>query len=902
MTLEQIWGSVLRKPVRHPYPAHLQEARQIAADGMVLLKNDNHTLPLAAGKVALFGAGAWDTATCGTGSGFVFAPYTVSVYQGLCNAGFTVTSESWLKRFAAAEKEANKKDKTLSKIDRTFSGVRILMDELPITDAELTAAKATDTAIYVIRRNAGENNDRKAKKGDYYLSGQEYANLQKVAGNFAHTIVILNTCVIDANFLFEIPGIDAAVLMGHAGCESGNALADVLTGKICPSGHLTDTWAKCYSDYPTSSTFAENDGNTDQEDYREDIFVGYRYFDTFGVEPLFPFGYGLSYTEFRQSVLSVEADWEKIRLEIQTENIGRHSGRYVTQVYVTAPEGKLPQPLQELKGFAKTGLLKPGQTEILHITIPTESLASYDAQTACFLMEKGDYVIRTGSQSRDAKAVHILRLNENAVVRWVSDLVQPDRELEFLTPPKRTAEGFSVPVTALFAEDCITIDGASKLPRKTVTYLSESKPYQSAKSHPIPFACEEEVCYVRDCSWATLPDVAAGKVTMEEFVASLDVQTLLRLVCGTANETKYVVPKRMKRSAKQISAPSSSGATTALFTKSLGIPGMYFTDGPAGLHLMGCGATCYPVGMVVAQTWDVTAAKKVGEGMGKELRPYNHTIILGPGMNIHRDPLCGRNFEYYAEDPLLTGKMGAAVTQGVQRSPGVGVAIKHFACNNQESNRIAQNSTVSQRALRELYLRGFEICVREASPKTVMTSYNLLNGVHTSSHYELLTDILRGEWGFDGLVMTDWGSNSEKPLDFHAGNDLIMGGYRSDFLTAAMEGTPPLFDTDGYVKSETHKVYGGFMTQTVEYWNTFTPMANGPDTVTTMVAPGVSLNEKVYALAKEGKAHIEELPDGSKRITYPGINKGAWLTLGDVQKCAMNVLHLAMQSISYEKM
>lgn len=883
MDYRQMIGFVTGKPSRHPYPEHMQQARRIAAEGMVLLKNENGALPLQTKKVAVFGAGATDTVSCGTGSGYVFAPYTVTVEQGLKNAGLKLTSGSWLRRFADTSRKANKADKTLSKLDRMWSGLSILIDELAITDAELEEAKAADTAIYVIRRNSGENNDRKAEKGDYYLSDIEEANIRKVAAAFSHTVVVLNTCVIDANFVNEIPGIDAVLLMGQAGNEGGNALADVITGKVCPSGRLTDTWAKAYNDNPASGTFGENDGDSLQEDYTEDIFVGYRYFDTFGIAPLYPFGYGLSYTTFTQTCKKVIADWKHIIMTVEVANTGTTEGREVVEVYITAPEGRLTKPYQELKGYAKTRNILPGKSETVTITIPTESLASFDTEKAAFIMEEGDYFIRMGSHSRDTKVVQILRLDTEAVVRKVRNEFRPDHRLDVLKAPARKKEAVDAPVLILSANDCVTIDGAC---RTTEADKPNIKKMQGVK--PV--------------SNATLIDVKEGRVSMEEFVASLDEEVLLRLVAGSANETPYTVPSRMTKKVRPVKGPSSSGSTTSLFVKSLGIPNWLVTDGPAGLHLPLCGATCYPVGMVLAQTWDDAACEAMGIGVGKELDYYNYSIILGPGMNIHRDPLCGRNFEYYSEDPLISGKMAAATTRGVQQTPGAGVSIKHFACNNQEADRLESNSTVSERALREIYLRGFEICVREAQPKTVMTSYNLINGVHTSSNYQLLTEVLRGEWGFEGLVMTDWGTKSIKPYDLHAGNDLIMGGYRSQFLMAALRGAAPEFTPEGYVKEETFKVFGGFFKETVEYWNVFEPSKDGTDQVSTKVAAGTELHAKVAEKVKEGIAEVTENSDGSRIVTYHGTDRGAYLELADVQACVCRVLEQVMNSVSYIRM
>lgn len=887
---------------KHPCPAHLADARSMAAEGMVLLKNDHHVLPLPVGKVALFGTGAVDTVSCGTGSGYVFAPYDITVEQGLREAGFELTSKTWLKRFEKASKQANKKDKTLSVIDRFWSGLKIHIDDLEITDAELHEAKAADTAIYVLSRNAGENHDRKAEKGDYYLTDTERKNLERIAENFAHTVVVLNTCVVDANFLFEIPGIDGAVLMGLGGCEGGNALADVLCGKVNPSGKLTDTWARQYSDYPASAAYSQNDGDSEQETYTEDIFVGYRYFDTFGIEPLFPFGYGLSYTDFRVSDIKVSADWNEVRVTATVENCGNAPGMEVVQVYVTAPEGVITKPYQELKGFGKTALLRPGQSEIVTVTIPTENLASYDAERAAFVMEAGDYIIRVGNHSRNTTAAAVLRLDAEAIVRQVRNEVCPDRAFDILQAPERKPETVHAPVIHLRGADCVCVDGTCKIPRVTNIYAAEGTAPIGGKLGNLPFACEQKLVAVKACPDATLPDVKAGRISMEEFVASLDVDVLLRLVTGIANETKYEVPARMKQKVNVPKPPRSSGNTTTLFTKSLGIPGWYMTDGPAGLHIPMHNATCYPVGMVMAQTWNEQTCQKMGNGVGEELRAYKHSVILGPGMNIHRDPLCGRHFEYYSEDPLITGKIAAATTRGVQSVPGAGVSIKHFACNNQEESRTTGNSTVSERALREIYLRGFEICVREAAPCTVMTSYNKLNGIQTSSHYELLTEVLRGEWGFKGTVMTDWGTKSNKAFDLHAGNDLIMGGYRTQALKSALLALAPEFGEDGYIKTEVSKVYGGFFTETVEYWNTFVPCADGADVVQAKVNASVKLNEKVSEMAQKGIAVVEEHSDGSKTVTYKGTNRGASLSLGDIQACAMRVLNSIMHSSAYDDM
>lgn len=887
-----------------PFPETAQVARQVANEGIVLLKNDG-TLPFKGKKLALFGIGAIDTIICGTGSGYAFSPYKVTVIQGLLDAGIEVTSTAWLDKYKKDQQKAAKSGKKLSILDKRWCGTTPEAVETPITAEDLNAASDADTAVYVIRRNTGENCDRKAEMGDYYLSDIEEQNLRAVAGRFAHTIVVLNTCVIDAVKINSIPGVSAMILMGQAGLESGHALADILTGKVNPSGKLTDTWAKRYEDYPASKTFSTNDGLTDNEDYTEDVFVGYRYFDSFGLDVEYPFGYGLSYTDFEVEPVAMTADWNKVCVTVKVRNIGKAAGREVVQVYASAPDGRLPKPYQELKGYVKTGIIAPGDAAEVTITFATENLSSYDEEKAAWIMEPGDYLIRVGNHSRATKVASVIRLDDEVVTRQVSNQLAPEMPLERIVPPVRTSEPVAAPVITLVAADCVTIDNVSRIPKETVTYVSEGSNYTvPERKYHFPFHLKERIQTVRACPNATLPDVKAGKVTMEEFVASLDTETLLRIVTGTAKETKHPVPSRTgNKKYSNTTAFAACGKTTAQYTKTLGIPAIAFSDGPAGLHLPGSNCTAYPVGMVLAQTWDTDLAARVGDVYGKELEKYNVHIALGPGMNIHRDPLCGRNFEYYSEDPVLTGKTAASFTNGVQKNhSGYGVALKHFACNNQEIDRISSSSNVSERALREIYLKCFEICVREAQPLTVMSSYNSINGTHTSSRYDLLTDVLRGEWGFKGYVMTDWDSQSEKPYDFHAGNDIIMGGYSTDIIAAAISGAEPVFGPDGAVRQKTVAAYGGFFKNTQEDWNSFIPCKDGADTVSATVASNQKLSPRVEDAVKNGIAEVTEQSDGSKIVTYHGIDRGAWLPLGDIQKCAVRVLTGIMNAAPMEDM
>lgn len=901
MNFKQIKGILTGNPGKLSCPENTALVRKCAAEGMVLLEN-NGVLPLKPGKIALYGAGARGTMYCGTGSGYVFTSHVTSVEEGLLNAGFTLTTTDWLKRCAANEKAVNKADKTLNMLDRKWSGMSILAEEPEITQADIQATPA-DTAVYVLRRNAGEGGDRKVEKGDYYLTDREVKNLTAVAAAYPHTVVVLNTCVIDMNFIHEISGIDAVVYMGLGGMEVGNALADVLTGKVNPCGKLTDTLAKRYEDFPTAGSFADQNGTQLHPVYTDGIYVGYRYFDSFGVEPLYPFGFGLSYTDFSMETVSASADWEKVSLTVKVTNTGKYAGRQVVQLYASAPAGKLDKPYQELKAYAKTNLLAPGETEEVTLSFATEALASFDESKSAWVMEPGDYLLRLGEHSRKTTVAATVTLDAETVVRTVTDILAVDQPIEELHAPQRTAEEPQGILLTLHGADCQAVDNVSRIPKTVTTYVPEGAVYFPAVNdnpYKSPNFCPEEIHSVRNCPSSTLYDVKKGKVTMEEFVASLPNEVLARICTGTLEETPYAVPNRTGKKLKKLSLPQSSGSTTAQYEESLGIPAAQLFDGPAGMHVIGCAASAFPVGMVVAQTWDKAMQKQIGAAFAKEMEAFHVTVALGPGMNIHRDPLGGRSFEYYSEDPLVSGKTAASFTDGLQADGKHGVSIKHFAANNQETERFSALNTVSPRALREVYLKGFEICVREARPMTVMTSYNGINGVHTSSRRDLVTDLLRGEWGFTGFVMTDWGTLSDKVFDLQAGNDIIMGGYRAEKILAAMTNAAPEFTDDGAVVETVKSTHMGMVKNTFAKWGSFVPEAGGKDTVQATVTPGKKLNDRVQKAVAEGIATVENHADGSKTVTYHGTDRGAYLAKGTLQECAMRILNVLINSFAMD--
>ncbi len=776
-------------------------SKQVAEQGMVLLENKNNSLPLTAStkKIALFGSGARKTVKGGTGSGDVNQRYVITIEQGLINAGYEITSNTWLNKYDAAY-DAGKAKWQEQQASNPFAMFAVYTHpDIPISNSELTEAKAADTAVYVISRNSGEGSDRSSGKGDYELSDIEYNNLKLLGENFNNVIVLLNVGgIIDTKFFNEIPGLDSMLLVSQPGMEAGNAVADIISGKVTPSGKLTDTWAKNYSDYPSSKTFGMNDGDDTTEEYSEGIYVGYRYFDTFNITPAYAFGYGKSYTDFSIKVDSVTVNASKVTVKVTVTNIGTiYSGKEVVQVYFTAPPGKIEKPYQELAAYAKTDELSPGESQTLTISFYTTEMSSYDESSAAYIMEKGNYIIRVGNSSRNTHVAAILSLDKDVVTEQLSNQLcqmSPSDEISAagITPYSYSTESVEIKaakVIQLNADDFWIQDNASAYDAETVTtYVTGSVKDHSSLGYVT-------TTKVMAKAGLTLKDVYDGKATMQEFVASMSSAQLADIVNGIGWNMASPTPVI---GGESNSVPGAAGETTSKY-KDLGIPNIVLSDGPAGIRITQSFTgiddttkekktyyqycTAWPIGTLLAMTWDVDLLKQVGSAIGTEMEEYGVTLWLAPGMNIHRNPLCGRNFEYFSEDPLITGMCGTSESLGVQSHPGIGVTIKHFATNNQESNRGSVNNVVSERALREIYLKGFEIVVKSAQPMAIMSAYNKINGTYCGQNYDLLTDITRGEWGFKGLVMTDWFSRADPGSSMHAGNDMIMpGGFQSKIL------------------------------------------------------------------------------------------------------------------------
>ena len=589
--------------------------------------------------------------------------------------------------------------------------------------------------------------------------------------------------------------VENVLLLSQLGSVTGDAFADVLLGKASPSGKLTTTWARA-EDLPSIGDFAQRDDTR----YREGVFVGYRYYDAALVEPLFPFGYGLSYTEFETDCTGFQVENGIVTAEATIRNTGRLAGKETAQLYVSAPDGKLKKPLRELGAYAKTRELAPGESETLALKLLLENMASWDADNDCWLLERGEYLFCLGG-----KAVGIVSLDGDAASAPLSHS-GGEADFDDWTPS-------------------VTREIPSNLPRIPVSAASLGQ-----IGHFDRERVEREKIGLEDLSAFSdreLATICAGKHSDAEGMAAIIGNSASRLA-GGAGETASVVAEKGYGAIVMADGPAGLRLATRYMETEDGQEGLDSDAFDSILNILPPEiqqlirmklrqneekaknhavlyhyASAIPIGTALAQAWNPAVVEACGDLVGEEMELFGANVWLAPALNIHRSPLCGRNFEYYSEDPLISGKTAAAMTRGVQKHKTCAVTIKHFVCNNQETNRYGSNSIVSQRALREIYLKGFEICVKEAAPKALMTSYNLLNGTHTANRRDLITTVLRGEWGVEGIVMTDWGTTNDKfnlgvygasspALCIKAGNDLIMSGTKEDvdgILTGLKDGT-----------------------------------------------------------------------------------------------------------------
>ena len=692
--------------------------RKAAAESCVLLKN-NQVLPLGGKRVSVFGRCQVNYFYVGYGSGGdVKAPYRISLLKGLRESDIIVNED------LASEYEAWCKKNP--PYDGFWGHWPTYYDEMPIASSRIErASKETDVAIVVIGRSAGEDRENKLIRGSWYLTKAEERLLQTVSTHFQKVCVVLNCGAIMDMSWVEKYRIGAVLYSWQGGQESGNGVADVLSGKVSPCGKLPCTIANI-DDYLSAESF----GNKKNTEYTEDIYVGYRAFETFDYlkeKTIYPFGFGLSYTQFSIEQGGVDIA-DKISVRATVKNIGKCSGKEVLQLYLSAPEGKLGKPEKVLVAYKKTRELAPDEEETLTLTFEINDFASYDDSGAtghknCYILEGGEYRLYLGNSVKNVTLCNTFDLEERVVNRTKS-VCAPDE------PFKRI----------------INDHGKVKLENT----LEKTNDLKERILNNLP----DEIAYTGDRGYK-LSDVVEGKISLDEFISQLSLDELETLTRGSLEGMNC-----------SLGAPGNAavfcGTSQSLQEK--GILPMCTNDGPSGVRLQ-AHSSLIPIGTALACTFDNELIYDLAFGLGKETVERGSHALLAPGINIHRNPLCGRNFEYFSEDPVLSGNLGAAYVSGVQAA-GASAVPKHFACNNQETNRLHNNSRVSQRALREIYLRNFEICIKKSNPHLIMASYNKLNGVLNCYNYDLCTEILRNEWGYDGCVMTDWWMVNDKSPDF----------------------------------------------------------------------------------------------------------------------------------------
>ncbi|MCH5199585.1 MAG: glycoside hydrolase family 3 C-terminal domain-containing protein [Oscillospiraceae bacterium] len=766
---------------------HALRLRPLLPECTVLLKWGGDFPLDKTGKLALYGSGARYTVKGGTGSGEVNSHYFVDIEQGLTDAGFEITTKSWLDAYdnilINAKKQFIADIKAQAKQNRTnpiMEGMGAIMPEPEYT---LPLDGEGDVAIYVLSRISGEGNDRTYERGDILLTETERRDIAELHKKYAKFLLVLN--VGGPVDLTPVSQADNILLLSQLGADTGTALADLITGRSYPSGKLTTTWAAA-ADYRQLGDF----GSKDDTRYKEGIYVGYRYFDSTGAKPVFPFGFGLSYTKFEISDPAVSSEVGHIGVTANVKNIGHHTGKEVLQLYISVPQKRLDQPFQTLAAFAKTKELHPDEAQTVKLRFDLSDLASFDSESSAYILEQGDYILRLGTSSADTSVCGVVRLDEEITVRRVHHIGgTPDFTDWKPQNPAPVPLPDNIPVITVTAEcirtETVRYDSSPEIPQKIKELTDQDLAFLNVGA----FDPKKGALSVIGNAGTNVAG-AAGETTSRLRAKGI---TNLVMADGPAG---LRLSKDCTKDKKGVH-PIGSTLPSTVFDF-LPRPAAFFlrllTPKPKkGAEILHQYATAIPIGTAIAQSWNRELACACGDVVGSEMERFGVHLWLAPALNIHRDIRCGRNFEYFSEDPLISGIFAAELTKGVQRHQGCAVTIKHFAANNQETNRYANNSMVSERALREIYLRGFAICIREAQPHALMTSYNLLNGEHTSQRRDIIEDYLRSECGFNGIVMTDWlaGSgfltkNPKYPAPTGAGiaaagGDLVMPGRKSDY-------------------------------------------------------------------------------------------------------------------------
>ena len=755
---------------------HIDILRKNAAECTLFL-NRNDAFPISKpGKVLLIGSGARETLHGGGGSGDTESRYYTTCEEGLEDAGFEIVSKDWFFKFAEYKKQKHQQFikymfRLAEKYDCTAEHISFgNIEPQPEYTIELDQYEA-DLAIYVISRTSSEGNDRTITKGDLYLTDSEIRDILFLNKKYDKFLLVLNT--VGPVDLSPVKSVSNILLLTPLGIVTGDILADIILGKVNPSGKLATTWASV-KDYK----FIEEFGGTDNVRYVEGVYVGYRYFDSANIKPLYPFGYGKSYTDFSITKELVSNKKDIITIKVKVKNIGKYKGKEVVEIYVSPSQQNKDKPYQSLVAFKKTKDLEPGEEQSLSLTFKLSDVARYDEDSTSYILDRGTYIVRVGNSSDKTNVYCIITLNEDIVTEKLkhvggeSDFGDVELEVKY--------------------KDVLTDVEKIELTKDDFTTREVKYDYQPKYNELITSLSMEDVGKVCICNFNGVSHLfgEAGETVLDipqikNYLVLADGPAGLRLVkkYGEDENGKYrlCVNPIEKRLIDYLSPEEYAKLDT--------LDNNINRKGEVHFQF----ATAIPIATALAQSFNEDFLELVGDIVGKEMEVFGVNLWLAPGLNIHRNVLNGRNFEYFSEDPLISGKMAGALTRGVQSHQKRGTTIKHLACNNQEHNRFNSNSIVSERALREIYLRGFKIAIESSNPVALMTSYNLLNGVHPSERVELLKDVVRSEWGYEGLIMSDWFNSGVRPIglanhpsqyavnNIMNGNNLQMGGGKDDY-------------------------------------------------------------------------------------------------------------------------
>ena len=750
------------------------------ASECTLFLNKNEEFPIDKPcNVLLIGSGARNTLKGGLGSGDVESRYYTTCEEGLENSGFTITSKEWLSQYPLLkEKKIKEHIKYVKDLETKNKGKSFRLISFPEYDYELKIKdkeKEADIAIYVLARNSGEGMDRRPIKGDILLTDTEVKDILYLNKNYKKFMLVLNVCgYVDLSPVKEVSNI---LLLSQLGIVTGDILSDIILGKQNPSGKLATSWGK-FEDYKYIKEYTEYENIK----YIEGVYIGYRYFNSFGIKPLYPFGYGKSYTSFDISKISLINIKDEITIIVKVKNTGNFSGKEVIQVYVSPSQENMDKPFQTLVSFKKTGKLKPLEEIEIKLLFKLRSVARYDTNNAYYILDKGNYIIRVGNSSENTNIFGFIELDEDIITEQLKNICN-DKLL-----------GFKEYKSKIMLNDNLTGVQKIKLTKNDFELKKIEYDYKYQINPNLLKLKNEELA--RLCIGAKNNEINRGVVGLTHPIKNKK-NLYLKMADGPAGlritRVYYIDSKglfhRLNRNPINTNSMVYFSSRKKISLSKI----KEKEDYSKYSNVIFQNATALPSSTSLAQTFNTDLIEKYGNIIGKEMQIYDIQLWLAPAMNIHRNVLCGRNFEYFSEDPLISGKMAAALTRGVQSFKNVGTTLKHFTGNNLEINRMNSNSKISERALREIYLKGFQIAIEESHPHALMTSYNLVNGIHTSQNEKLLVDVLRNEWKFKGLIMTDWSTSGHSEFKISknppqnvfyvikGGNNIMMPGSGKEY-------------------------------------------------------------------------------------------------------------------------